>query len=187
MNEGGSVTDNGRIGGYASALFDLATAEGANERTERELHTISQALAKSDELRDALTNLQLPADRKQAIIDDLLGSRASDLVRGLVSFIVGQGRGSDLSAIVDEFIAKSAASRSKAVAEIRSAIPLDQATIDRLTRALSQATGKELEVRSVVDPDVIGGIVAKVGDTVFDGSVARRLSSVRQALKTTVR
>lgn len=187
MNEPGSMTDQGRIGGYASALFDLATAEDANERTELELHAIAQAFSNSDELRDALTNPQLPAERKHAIIDDLLGNRASDLVRGLVSFIVGQGRGSDLSAIVDEYIAKSAASRSKAVAEIRSAIPLDQATIDRLTRALSKATGKDLEVRSVVDPDVLGGIVAKVGDTVFDGSVARRLSSVRQALKTTAR
>ncbi|CAN5750034.1 hypothetical protein BH18ACT6_BH18ACT6_08650 [soil metagenome] len=174
-----------RIGGYASALFDLATAEGDNERTERELHTIAQALSNSDELREALNNPGLPFDRKQAIIGDLLGGKASDLVRGMVSFIIGQGRGADLGAIVENFIAQSAASRSKAVAEIRSAIPLDQATVDRLARALSSATGKDLEVTVVVDPDVIGGIIAKVGDVVFDGSVARRLSSVRQALKKT--
>lgn len=175
-----------RTRGYASAILELAGAEDAHERTERELNTIAQAVVDSNELRDALANPQLPLDRKHAVIDDLLGGRASDLVRGLVSFVVSQGRGSDLPAIVDEYIAMSAASRSKAVAEIRSAIPLDQATVDRLARALSRATGKDLEVRAIVDPAVLGGIVAKVGDTVFDGSVARRLSSVRQALKTGV-
>lgn len=179
------MNETDRIGGYAAAIFDLATAEGANERAERELNTIAQAFSGSDELRSALINPQLPAERKQSIVDDLLGGKASELVQGLVSFIVGQGRGSDLGAIVDEFISRSAAARSKAVAEIRSAIPLDQATLDRLASALSRATGKDLEVKTVVDPSVIGGIIAKVGDTVFDGSVARRLSSVRQALKTT--
>ena len=176
------MTDRTR--GYAAAIFDLASAEEANERTERELNTVAQALSESGELRDALGNPHLPLERKHGIVDDLLGGRASDLVRGLVSFVVSQGRGADLGAIVEEFIAMSAASRSKAVAEIRSAIPLEQATIDRLARALSRATGKDLEVKAIVDPAVIGGIVAKVGDTVFDGSVARRLSSVRQALQT---
>jgi F-type H+-transporting ATPase subunit delta len=105
------------------------------------------------------------------------------LTVGLVSFIVGQGRGSELPAIVEAFVAQAAASRSKAVAEIRSAISLEPATLDRLASALSRATGKELEVKAIVDPNVIGGIVARIGDTVIDGTVARSLASLRQALK----
>jgi F-type H+-transporting ATPase subunit delta len=173
-----------RTEGYANAVFELAAAEGALEATERDLFTISRALADSPELRDALTNPQLPGDRKQGILDDLLGGRASDLVRNLVSFIVGQGRASDLGQIVDAFVERAAASRSRAVAEIRSAIPLDQATIDRLAAALSKATGKKLEVKTIVDPEVIGGVVAQVGDVVIDGTVARRLSTLRQSLRT---
>ncbi|HJU51047.1 MAG TPA: ATP synthase F1 subunit delta [Acidimicrobiia bacterium] len=173
-----------RIEGYANALFELSSAEGALEATERDLFTISRALAGSQELRDALTNPQLPLDRKQGILDDLLGGRASDLVRGLVAFIVGQGRMSDLGNIVDAFVERAASSRSQAVAEIRSAIPLDPPTIDRLTAALSKATGKKLEVKTIVDPDVIGGIVAQVGDVVIDGTVARRLAALRQSLRT---
>jgi F-type H+-transporting ATPase subunit delta len=170
--------------GYAAAILDLAQAEGALEATERDLFIVAQAVGDSNELREALSNPQLPLDRKQGIIDDLLGGRASDLVRGLVSFIVSQGRVTELSEIVDTFVEKAAATRSRAVAEVRSAIPLDDATVERLVAALSRATGKQLEVKTIVDPDVIGGVVARVGDVVIDGSVARRLSSMRQALKT---
>lgn len=173
-----------RTEGYAQALFELASAEGALEATERDLFAISRTLTDSSELRDALTNPQLPMDRKQSIIDDLLGGRASDLVRNLVSFIIGQGRASEFTDIVEAFIERAAASRSRAVAEIRSAVPLDSSTVDRLAAALSKATGKKLEVKTIVDPSVIGGVVAQVGDVVIDGSVARRLSALRQTLKT---
>ena len=173
-----------RTEGYAQALFELASAEGALEATERDLFAISRALTDSSELRDALTNPQLPMDRKQSIIDDLLGGRASDLVRNLVSFIIGQGRASEFTDIVEAFIERAASSRSRAVAEIRSAVPLDSSTVDRLAAALSKATGKKLEVKTIVDPSVIGGVVAQVGDVVIDGSVARRLSALRQTLKT---
>ena len=173
-----------RIEGWAKAIFDVATAEDQLENTERDLFTVARAMADSNELRDALTNPQLPANRKQGIIDDLVGGRAPDLIRSLISFIISQGRATDLPAIVDAFIERAAASRSRAVAEIRSAIPLDQETVDRLAAALSRATGKQLEVKTIVDPDLIGGVVAQVGDVVFDGSVARRLTDLRQALRT---
>ncbi|MGH8958144.1 MAG: ATP synthase F1 subunit delta [Acidimicrobiia bacterium] len=172
-----------RVEGWAEAIFDLASAEGQLEGAERDLFVIARAMADSNELRDALTNPQLPVDRKQGIIDDLIGGRAPDLIRGLISFVISQGRASELPAIVDAFIERAAASRSRAVAEIRSAIPLDSATVDRLVAALSRTTGKQLEVKTIVDPDLIGGVVAQVGDVVFDGSVARRLSDLRQALR----
>jgi F-type H+-transporting ATPase subunit delta len=62
-------------------------------------------------------------------------------------------------------------------------VPLSEDTVSRLTSALRKATGKDVEVKVVVDPAVIGGIVARVGDTVIDGSIARRFDSVRQAVK----
>jgi F-type H+-transporting ATPase subunit delta len=176
------MAETDRVEGYASALFELARAEGVLEKVERELFTIAQTLGTSGELRDALTNPQLSLERKQAILGDLLGGRASNLTTGIVSLIVGQGRAAELVDIVNAMVAHAAASRSKAVAEIRSAIPLDQKVVDRLAAALAKATGKDVEVKLIVDPAVVGGIVARVGDIVFDGSVAHRLDLVRQAL-----
>ncbi|MEE9178650.1 MAG: ATP synthase F1 subunit delta [Acidimicrobiia bacterium] len=172
-----------RITGYANGIFELAKAEEELERVENELFTIAQALDDSPELRSMLTDPQLPMEKKQALIDDLIGGRASSLSVDLVQLIVSQGRSSELSDIARALVKAAAASRDKAVAEVRSAVPLDEETIERLAAALGRATGKSVEVKVVVDESVIGGIVARVGDTVIDGSLARRVDSLRQAVE----
>lgn len=173
-----------RIVGYAHGILELARAEGESARVEAELFNIAQALDKSDELRSSLTDPQLPVERKQAVIAELVGERASTLTLGLVQFIISQGRVSELPEIARALVEKAAESRSRALAEVRSAVPLDDDTIERLAAALSKATGKNVEVKVIVDESVIGGIVARIGDTVIDGSIARRVDSLRQALNT---
>ena len=167
---------------YAAGILELAQAEGVLERVENELFTIAQTLESSAELRSALTDPQLPLERKQAVVDDLIGGRASPLTVSLVQLVVSQGRASELAAIARSLVEMAAASRDRAVAEVRSAVPLDDETMDRLASALSKATGKAVEVKLVVDESVIGGIFARVGDTVIDGSIASRVESLRQAL-----
>lgn len=170
--------------GYANGILELARAEGVADRVEGELFEIAQALDKSAELRSSLTDPQLPIERKQAVIAELLGKRASPLTVGLIQFVVSQDRISELPDIARALVEKAAESRSKALAEVRSAVPLDDDTVERLAAALSKATGKTVEVKVIVDESVIGGIVARVGDTVIDGSIARRVDSLRQALNT---
>lgn len=172
-----------RITGYARGILEIAQGEGSLERVEGELRSMAQAFDTSPELRSNLTDPQLPLEKKQAIVDELIGGRASSLTVGLVQLLVGQNRASDLPAISSAVAEAAASSRDKAVAEVRSAVPLDDATVQRLTASLSRATGKNVEVKVVVDPAVIGGIVARVGDTVIDGSIATRVDSVRQAVK----
>lgn len=172
-----------RIEAYGAAILELARAEGQSERVEQELFTIARTFATSNEFRDALTNPQLPVERKQAIIDDLVSGRATSLTTGLVSLIVAVGRAADLTDIVNSFIARAAASRARAVAEVRSAVPLEPELVERLTAALNRATGKDLEVKVIVDPTVVGGIVARIGDTIIDGSVASRLANLRDVLR----
>lgn len=172
-----------RIAGYASGIFEMAKAEGSQERVEAELTAVGRALESSAELRSTLTDPQLPLERKQGIVDDLIGGRASSLTVGVIQLLVFQGRSSEIADIVRSLTETAAASRDKAVAEVRSAVPLDDATIERLAVALGKATGKSVEVKVQVDPSVIGGIVARVGDTVIDGSISRKVESLRQVVK----
>jgi len=172
-----------RVKGYAAGLFEVARAEDQLDRVQNELLQLANAFRSSDELRDALSNPQLPADRKKAVVDGLLETRASDLTLAFVNFIVGLGRASELPDIVDEMVETAAASVNREVAEIRTAVDLDEATIERLVAALARKTGKQLEPKVIVDPSIVGGIVARVGDTVIDGSVQKRLSGLREALK----
>ena len=173
-----------RVTGYAAGIFEIARAEDQLERVQSELLQIARAFRSSDELRDSLSNPQLPADRKSAIVDGLLETRASELTIAFVNFVVGLGRASSLPDIVDELAETAAAAVNREVAEIRTAVDLDPATVERLVAALARQTGKRLEPKVSVDPSVIGGIVARVGDTVIDGSVQKRLSGLRDALKT---
>lgn len=172
-----------RIDGYASALFELARAEGELAKVEREFYAIGRSFADSKELRQALADPNIPIDRKRTIVDDLVGGRASGVTLNLLNLVVSQDRGSDIPLIAERLAARAAAFAGKQIAEVRSAIELDEATVKRLTTALAKATGYEIEVRTVVDPSVLGGIVTRVGDTVIDGSVRRRLESLRAAVR----
>jgi F-type H+-transporting ATPase subunit delta len=167
---------------YADALFAVARAEGTLAEVEEELFRFSQALESSDELREVLTDAHVPASRRQQIVEDLLGDKALPLTTALVSMIVGAGRAADLPAITRELVARTAAEANKEVAEVRSAVKLSAAQRKRLSEALNAATGKQVEVKEIVDPSILGGIVAQVGDTVIDGSVRNRLDQLKQAL-----
>ena len=171
-----------RIDAYAAALFEVAKAEGSLASVEEELFRVARTLEGSDELRATLTDQAIPVERRQGIVEDLLGGRAAPVTTALVSFVVGSGRSKDLPAIIDRLVERAAEERSQAVAEVRSSIPLDDDQKDRLAAALGKATGKNVSVKVIVDPSILGGIVAQVGDTVIDGSIRTRLNQLREAL-----
>jgi F-type H+-transporting ATPase subunit delta len=171
-----------RIDAYAAALFEVARAEGQTADVEDELFRFARTLESNDQLRATLTDQRIPAEKRQAIVEDLLGNRASPVTTNLVAFVVGAGRGRDLPAIVDRLVAKAAEERQHEVAEVTSAIPLTDEQQRRLADALGNATRKKVEVRVTVDPDILGGIVARIGDTVIDGSVRHRLDLLKEKL-----
>ena len=171
-----------RIHAYASALFEVARAEGALERVEEELFRVARTFEGSDELRSTLTDQAIPIERRQAIVEQLLGERASPVTTSLVSFVVGSGRARDLPAIIDRLVEEAAEARAETVAEIRTAVPIDEDRRNRLAEALGKATGKKVSVKVVVDPSLLGGVVASIGDTVIDGSVRHRLDQLKEAL-----
>ncbi len=92
------------------------------------------------------------------------------------------GRAGEIEAIVDRFVELAVAEREREVAEVRSAVPLSDADIERLREALSRATKKNVEVKVVVDPEVLGGIVTRMGDLVIDGTVRHRLDQLREQI-----
>jgi F-type H+-transporting ATPase subunit delta len=171
-----------RAAAYAAALLTVAEAEGVEQRVEDELFKLARAFEGSDDLRSTLTDPSIPVERRAGVVEELLGKRAHPLTTAMASFIVGAGRAHDLPAIVDDFVAKAAERRAEAVAEVRTAFPLDGGQQARLADALGHATGKKVTVKVIIDPTVLGGIVARVGDTVIDGSVRSRLEQLREAL-----
>lgn len=171
-----------RTTAYAEALFAVAQAEGPLAEIEDELFRVAQVVKGNDELRDKLADPHIPATTRQQIVLDLLDGKAKPATVSLVALVTANGRIRELPAIVDEVVARSAREANKEVAEVRSAIALTDDQKSRLADALGKATGKQVEVKVIVDPSIKGGVVAQVGDTVIDGSIRRRLDQLRNAL-----
>jgi F-type H+-transporting ATPase subunit delta len=171
-----------RIDGYAAGLLEVAKSEDALDEVEDELFRFARALEGNDKLRDTLTDMMIPPEKRQAIAEEILSAKASPLSTAMVSFIVAAGRSRDIVPILDRLVERSASERQRELAEVRSAIPLDDDVQKRLQKALSDALGKQVEVKVIVDPSVMGGLVAKVGDTIIDGTVRHKLERLRETL-----
>ncbi|MGZ6982969.1 MAG: ATP synthase F1 subunit delta, partial [Ilumatobacteraceae bacterium] len=171
-----------RIEGYARGLFEIARAEGTIDEVEDELFRFARSYESSDELRNALSDEQIPAAKRQAIVEDLLGGKVTPMTTQLISMVVGSGRARDLPAIVDKLVARASSAKNLEVAEVRSAIALTPDQETRLAAALANATGKQVNLKVVVDPSVLGGLVATVGDTVIDGTVRTRIEQLKSRL-----
>jgi F-type H+-transporting ATPase subunit delta len=174
------VTD--RSDAYAAALIQVAKAEGSLDAVEDELFRFARALEANDDLRMTLSDITIPLDRREAIVADLLEGKASPITIALIQFVLAVGRGSDLVDIIDKLVEAAAEERLEVLAEVRSAVSLNEDQQQRLGAALSRATGKRVTLKVVVDPSVIGGLVARVGDVVFDGTVRHRLEQLREAI-----
>jgi len=171
------------VDGYASALLSVAEAEDALDEVEDELFRFGRILETASDLRDALIDPALPVERKKAVLHDLLGDKASSHTLNMLGFVIEQGRARQLEKIAEGVSRMAAERRRRVVAEVRTAVPLTDEQRVRLAETLARATGKQVELKVLVDPGVIGGAVARVGDQVFDGTVRSRLEAAKERLR----
>ncbi len=171
-----------RVDAYAKAILDIAATEGLSSETEDEMFRFARTFEANDNLRAALSDRSLPIERRLAVIDDLLGGKVLPVSMAMIGMIVTAGRANELPEIVDRFVALSTEQRKHEVAEVRTAVPLTPEQVQRLAAALSRSTGKQVEVKTVVDPSVMGGVVARIGDTVIDGTIRRRLNQLEETI-----
>ena len=170
------------VDGYARGLLAIADAEGALDRVQDELYRFARAVERHGELRQTLTDAGLPEENRKAVIEELLGDRTHPVTTRLAGFLVESGQIRRVGAIAEELARLASEGSDRTLAEVRAAVPLSDEQRDRLQRALADSTGRDVDLKVVVDPTVIGGLVARVGDEVFDGSVAHRLAEARQRL-----
>ncbi|MFN8015335.1 MAG: ATP synthase F1 subunit delta [Acidimicrobiia bacterium] len=171
-----------RIQVYAKSLVDIARIENRLADVEDELFAFAQAVRENDNLRMTLTDPNIDAPQRVGVVDQLLEGKALPMTKGIVALIVMSEHAGNINEIVDAFITRSAHIREKETAEIRTAVELDEETKNKLVEALSKATGKNLDAKIIVDESIVGGVVAKVGDQVIDGTLRHRLSKLKETI-----
>lgn len=158
------------------------TGSGALDNVEDELFRFSRLVDREPRLALALSDPALPADRKSGLIERLLGDRASETTQRLVSRVVTHPRGQNISRALERLAELASERRSRYIAVVTSARPLEGDQADRLRSALSSAFGRDMDLQIDVDESLIGGLVVRIGDELVDGSVVRRLSELRRRL-----
>lgn len=171
-----------RTTAYAAAIVRIGQAEGQLDTVTDELHQFAQAVRDNDDLRDALTDTSVPIGRRLGLLESKVLEVASTSTRAAVAMLLAADHAADLPDVASELARQAAADDKRELAEVTVAVPLSEERRAELRTALERATGKDLELQVTVDPDVVGGVRAVVGDTVIDGSLARRLDEVRSRL-----
>lgn len=167
----------------AQASFEQAMAAGTLDEVEDQLFRFARIVERERDLRTALTDSTLPSDRKRALLEGLLASKVDPVALRVISAAaVSPTERRTLERALEGFSQLSATLRERVIARVTTAVLPDQAQLDRLGASLSRIYGREMDLQVEVDPQLIGGVVVRVGDEVLDGSIARRLERVRRDL-----
>ena len=168
---------------YAKALFELAREDGSVPKMRQELADFAELLESNDELREVLLTPLHPVAQRRKVLDavaDKLG--AGDVLKHFYAYLIDQRRLVDVESIQTEYERLADREAGLVRASVKSAAPLSESQLAELRRALAARTGSEVELDVEQDPTLIGGVVAKVGDLVFDGSLRTQLDQLRQNL-----
>ncbi len=171
-------------GRYASALFDLASENGTVTAVEADLDRIEAAIRESDDFGSLIRNPQVSradASRIMNAIAPVLG--LSDLTKNFLGVLADNRRLSALPEIIRAFHTIAAAQRGEATAQVTSAHPLEEGQIEQLRQKLEAREGRNVKIRTSVDPELLGGLVVTIGSKRIDSSIRTRLNSLAQAMK----
>ncbi len=165
---------------YARAVFDIAVASGDVDGWLRDLRSIQSFLGQAD-VSMLLENPAIPLAEKQAVVDQGL-ARLGQLQRNFVYVLIANGRVSQIDGIVAEFQRLVNDYRGVAVAEVTTAVPLDERETRVVAGQIEALLGKKVVLEKRVDPSILGGVVARIGDRLIDGSLAGQLAALRNQL-----
>jgi F-type H+-transporting ATPase subunit delta len=168
---------------YARALLDITIAESDPVTAEKDLAAFVELVQRHPDLQRTLSNPVIAAGAKRAVVQQLIErSQPSAPVGKLLLLLASRGRLELLPDILDIYRERLMEHRQVIQAEVTTAAPLAPERVSELQQRLAQITGRAVNMTARVDQAIIGGIVTRIGSTVYDGSVATQLAKVRDRL-----
>ena len=167
---------------YAQALTEEAQKAGSLEAVDADVAVLTETLDGSRELRLALTSPVVPQRKKEAVLQALFGGKLSDLSLRFLTLLVEKQRDGQIPGILDAYRALRDERTGTVEATVRTAKPMSADERDQLQAALEARAAATVRMRVEIDPALIGGLVVRLGDTVFDRSVRHQLQTLRGQL-----
>ena len=167
---------------YAEALYQQAEADGQTAAVDADVALVGETFAASRELTSAVTSPVVSREKKAAVLERLFADRIHPMTAGFLRLLLDKQREALVPAVADAYRALADERTGTVEALVRSAQPLSADEADRLQAALASRTGHAVRLRLQIDPDLIGGLVVRVGDVVYDRSVRHQLAQLREGL-----
>ena len=169
---------------YARALFDVASKEGDIQQAGRDLNAFATLVAGNEMLFRTLTNPAIPIQNKRAVVDQVLkhDGALSPIVSKLLLMLAERDRLGLLPDLAGAYETRLMEHARVVRAQLTTAVELPPDRVATLRQGLAQATGRDVQLETRVDPSIIGGAVARIGSTVYDGSVTTQLQKVKERL-----
>jgi F-type H+-transporting ATPase subunit delta len=165
---------------YAEAAFEIGRSDGTLDAWERDLERL-RAILDNEEVRALAEHPAVPYADKERVLRRLVGD-VSDEARNLVLLMIRRGRPGAIDGMVERFAELVRRERGIALAEVRTALPLDEGQRREIAERLHELTDQTIEINEVVDESLIGGVTVRIGDQLYDASVRTRLERLRARL-----
>ena len=165
---------------YAKSLMSLAIEQKSLEAAFADMKLIDETCDQNRDLHVLLKSPVVKADKKQAVMNAVFKDKLSPITAGFVKLIINHRRENILHEIADSFVRQYKAHKNIGVAEIITAAPLKAETKAKILAELKKQEGREMEIVEKVDPSLIGGLIVRVGDKQYDGSIARKISDLKK-------
>ncbi len=177
------MTDRPAASRYARALLDVALKESDPQQVERELTSFVDLVRGHDELGKVVVNPAIPAPRKRALVAALAAQAGfSTVTAKLLGLLADRDRLALIGDLLEDYRQRLLDHQQVVRAAVTTAVPLAAESAAALAQAFSRVTGQQVQMTTTVDPAVIGGVVARIGSVVYDGSVKRQLERIRETL-----
>lgn len=168
---------------YAKALNASIADDAELDAIQNALLEAAEVVRDHHDFRTLITNPAVPLEKRLTALNDLLNQmKAPDTVAGLVRVLLRRGRILELPRVALFFHELADARLNRVGAEVTTAVPLQDEEREKLRKSLTAYSGREIRMTTQVDPAIVGGVVARIGDTVIDGSLRTRLARLKQSL-----
>ena len=165
---------------YAQAVFEIASEAGEMERWQSDLEKMVQTV-KDEDIRRFLESPKIHFEAKSKLLSEHVKG-VNPLVLNLVLMLISRGRLNIIGEIADEYQRLLRSSRGVELAEVTTAVPLSKEDEQKLARQLGRIVGQKIEIKADINPGIIGGFTARIGDRLLDGSTRGKLAALKKEL-----
>lgn len=165
---------------YAKSLIDLAGEQNALEAVKQDIELFVETCRQNPELQAVLKNPIMSLDKKASILDGIFGGKLHEMILSFFKIVVRKGRSEILYPTAKEFVNQYNIQKNVVKATVTSAAPLSEQNLKHIEQVVKDSTKGEVILSAIVDPNLIGGFILKVGDRQFDTSISSKLSKLRK-------